>query len=308
MNLFFILLGKILPLYVNVVLGFFASKFLHVQRESIASLLIYILGPIVVLAATMSVKIDLQVAFLPISLYIFGSSVAFITLYLFKNSWSDSTGNILAFSSGSGNTGYFGIPLAMIFFESDLANIYIFTVMASLLYENTTGFYVTAKGNFTAKQSFVKIIKLPILYAFVVGITLNLLGITLPNELLFYTDQFKSAYGVLGMMMLGMGLQGLNKNEDFDLKFIKISFFIKFLFWPISMMLFIYLDKNITMFLNEDLYKVLILFSIVPLAGNAVSLAVLLNTKPQKASLAVFLSTIVSIIFIPIFLYLYGGF
>jgi len=308
MNLFFILLGKILPLYVNVVLGFFASKFLHVQRESIASLLIYILGPIVVLAATMSVKIDLQVAFLPISLYIFGSSVAFITLYLFKNSWSDSTGNILAFSSGSGNTGYFGIPLAMIFFESDLANIYIFTVMASLLYENTTGFYVTAKGNFTAKQSFVKIIKLPILYAFVVGITLNLLGITLPNELLFYTDQFKSSYGVLGMMMLGMGLQGLNKNEDFDLKFIKISFFIKFLFWPISMMLFIYLDKNITMFLNEDLYKVLILFSIVPLAGNAVSLAVLLNTKPQKASLAVFLSTIVSIIFIPIFLYLYGGF
>jgi len=308
MNLFFILLGKILPLYVNVVLGFFASKFLHVQRESIASLLIYILGPIVVLAATMSVKIDLQVAFLPISLYIFGSSVAFITLYLFKNSWSDSTGNILAFSSGSGNTGYFGIPLAMIFFESDLANIYIFTVMASLLYENTTGFYVTAKGNFTAKQSFVKIIKLPILYAFVVGITLNLLGITLPNELLFYTDQFKSAYGVLGMMMLGMGLQGLNKNEDFDLKFIRISFFIKFLFWPISMMLFIYLDKNITMFLNEDLYKVLILFSIVPLAGNAVSLAVLLNTKPQKASLAVFLSTIVSIIFIPIFLYLYGGF
>ena len=308
MNLFFILLGKILPLYVNVVLGFFASKFLHVQRESIASLLIYILGLIVVLAATMSVKIDLQVAFLPISLYIFGSSVAFITLYLFKNSWSDSTGNILAFSSGSGNTGYFGIPLAMIFFESDLANIYIFTVMASLLYENTTGFYVTAKGNFTAKQSFVKIIKLPILYAFVVGITLNLLGITLPNELLFYTDQFKSAYGVLGMMMLGMGLQGLNKNEDFDLKFIKISFFIKFLFWPISMMLFIYLDKNITMFLNEDLYKVLILFSIVPLAGNAVSLAVLLNTKPQKASLAVFLSTIVSIIFIPIFLYLYGGF
>ncbi len=308
MNIFFILLIKIFPLYLNVVMGFLATKYLNVQRHSVAALLIYIIGPIVVLSATMSVEINLAIAFLPIFLYIFGSIIAFATLYLFRKSWNDPTGNILAFSSGTGNTGFFGIPLAMIFFDTNLANIYIFTVLASLLYENTTGFYVTAKGNFTAKQSLLKVVKLPILHAFIIGITLNLMGIRLPEEFTFYTDQFKSAYGILGMMMLGMGLHGFNKNEDFDLKFIKITFFIKFIFWPLSILVLIFVDKTFIHLLNEDLYKVLILFSIVPLAGNSVSLAVLLNAKPEKASLTVFLSTVLSIIFIPLVLYLYGGF
>lgn len=308
MNIFFLLLIKIFPLYLNVGLGFLATKYLDVQRHSVAALLIYIIGPIVVLSATMSVEINIAVAFLPIFLYIFGSIIAFATLFIFGKNWNDPTGNILAFSAGTGNTGYFGIPLAIIFFDTNLANIYIFTVLASLLYENTTGFYVTAKGNFTAKQSLQKVIKLPILHAFIIGITLNLLGVRLPEELAFYSDQFKSAYGILGMMMLGMGLQGFNKSEDLDFKFIKISFFLKFIFWPASILLLIYLDKTILHLLNADLYKVLVLFSIVPLAGNTVSLAVLLHAKPEKASLSVFLSTIVSIIFIPLALYLYGGF
>jgi len=308
MNIFFILLIKISPLYLNVLLGFLSTKYLAVQRESVASLLIYIIGPLVVLSATMSVEINASVAFLPIALYVFGSVVAFATLFLFGKYWNDPTGNILAFSAGTGNTGYFGIPLALLFFDTNLANIYIFTVLASLLYENTTGFYVTAKGNFTAKQSLIKIIKLPILYAFVIGITLNLMGVRLPEEITFYSDQFKSAYGILGMMMLGMGLQGFNKSEDLDFKFIRIAFFIKFIFWPVSILALIYMDKTFMHLLNEDLYKVLILFSIVPLAGNSVSLAVLLKAKPEKASLAVFLSTVVSILFIPLALYLYGGF
>jgi len=308
MNIFFILLVKISPLYLNVLLGFLSTKYLAVQRESIASLLIYIIGPLVVLSATMSVEINASVAFLPIVLYIFGSAIAFSTLFLFGKYWNDPTGNILAFSAGTGNTGYFGIPLALLFFDTNLANIYIFTVLASLLYENTTGFYVTAKGNFTAKESLIKIIKLPILYAFVIGITLNLLGVRLPEEITFYSDQFKSAYGILGMMMLGMGLQGFNKSEDLDFKFIRIAFFIKFIFWPASILALIYMDKTFMNLLNDDLYKVLILFSIVPLAGNSVSLAVLLKAKPEKTSLAVFLSTVVSILFIPLALYLYGGF
>jgi len=308
MNIFFILLVKISPLYLNILLGFLATKYLAVQRESIASLLIYIIGPLVVLSATMSVEINPSIAFLPIALYIFGSSVAFLTLFIFGKNWGDPTGNILAFSSGTGNTGYFGIPLALIFFDTNLANIYIFTVLASLLYENTTGFYVTAKGNFTARESLLKIIRLPILYAFIIGISLNLMGVRLPDEFTFYSDQFKSAYGILGMMMLGMGLQGFDKNKDLDFKFIKIAFFIKFLFWPLSMLALIYADKTFIHLLNDDLYKVLILFSIVPLAGNSVSLAVLLKAKPEKTSLTVFLSTLISVLFIPLALYLYGGF
>jgi hypothetical protein len=290
-------------------LGFLSSKLLHVQRESIAALLIYILGPIVVFSAAISVKIDFAVAILPMFLYVFCSILAFASLFIWGKSWDNPTGNILAFSAGTGNTGYFGIPLAIIFFPPTLADIYIFAVMASLLYESSTGFYVTAKGNFSVKQSLKKISRLPILYAFILGIICNLAGLKIPEEISAYTAQFKGAYGILGMMMLGMGLLGLKSNPDnFDKKFISITFIIKFVFWPLAMLGFIYIDKTYLQFLNEDLYKVLFLFSIVPLAGNTVTLAVLLNAKPEKASFAVFLSTVVSIIFIPLAIYLYGGF
>ncbi len=105
--------------------------------------------------------------------------------------------------------------------------------------------------------------------------------------------------------MLGMGLLGLkNKDDNWDKKFISITFIIKFIFWPLAMLFFIYLDKTYFNILNDDLYKVMFLFSIVPLAGNSVTLAILLNAEPEKTSL----STIISIAFIPLAIYLYGGF
>ena len=240
MSLFFLLLLKIFPLYINIILGYFSTKLLDVKRESIASILIYILGPIVVFSATLSVKIDMSILFLPVFFYVFCSAIAFITLYVFRKSWSDPSGNILAFSAGTGNTGYFGIPLAIIFFPPYLADIYIFTVLASLLYESTTGFYVTAKGNFTVKESFHKMLKLPILYAFILGVIFNLLGVVIPEEVSSYTAQFKGAYGILGMMMLGMGLVGLQKGSDLDVKFISITFIFKFIFWPLAILGVIY--------------------------------------------------------------------
>lgn len=309
MSLFFVILLKVFPIYINVVLGFLSSKMLNVQRESVATLLIYILGPIVVFSATLSVKIDLAMAILPIFLFIFCSIISFVSLYLFQNSWKDPTGNILSFSAGTGNTGFFGIPLAIILFPPHLADIYIFTVLASLLYESTTGFYVTAKGNFTVAEALKKMSRLPILYAFILGIILNVAGFAIPESISSYTGQFKGAYGILGMMMLGMGLIGIKGEPDnFDMKFISITFFLKFIFWPLAMLGVIYLDKSFLHILNEDLYKVIFLFSIVPLAGNTVTLAVLLNAKPEKASLAVFLSTVVSVVTIPLYIFWYGGF
>jgi predicted permease len=47
-------------------------------------------------------------------------------------------------------------------------------------------------------------------------------------------------------------------------------------------------------------------FSIVPMAGNTVTLAVLLKAKPEKAALAVLLSNLLSIVYVPVMLALYA--
>ncbi len=308
MNLLFILLGKITPLYLNIAVGYIAARYFKLSRDKIASLLIYILGPIVVFFATLSIDINLQLVFLPVFIFVFGSSLAFFVLHRFRNKWNDASVNTLAFTCGTGNTGYFGIPLAMILLSPEAANIYIFATMASLLYENTTGFYVTAKGNFTAKQSIVKVLKLPLLYAFILGVALNLYGVRTPEFVIPYFEGLKWAYGILGMMMLGMGMKGFNFKEDVDKEYLKIAYFTKFFFWPAVVLSLIYVDKTFLTLLNQDIYNVLFLMSIVPLAGNTVTLAVLLNAKPEKTSFAVLLSTLISVAYIPIVITLYGGF
>jgi predicted permease len=305
LNIFFMLLWKILPLYCNVLLGILASKYLKIDRNTIASLLIYIFGPMVVFSATMSVEINRAILILPIFFYLFSSILGFIYLKIFQNSWDDSTSNILAFTAGTGNTGYYGIALAIILFEPPLADIFIFTMLASLFYEATTGFYITAKGAFSTKESLAKVFRLPALYAFVLAFILNISGVSLPDSIYQYTSQFKMAFSILGMMLLGIGLKGLWSGVGMDKKFLQHALCAKHIVWPILICCFILLDKYTIALFNDDLYKVMFVFSIVPLAGNTVTLAILLKAQPEKAAIVVLISNIFSIVYIPLMLTLY---
>jgi predicted permease len=286
-------------------LGFFASRYLKIDRSTIAGLLVYIFGPLVVFSATMSVDINKSILILPIFFYLFSSALGFIYLKIFQKSWNDSTSNILAFTAGTGNTGYYGIALAIILFEPAVADIFIFSILASFFYESTSGFYITAKGSFSTKESLAKVSKLPALYAFLLGFILNLLDISLPESIAQYTGQFKIVFSILGMMLLGIGLKGFGSWSNVDKKFLKHALCAKHIVWPILVYFFIVLDFFTLKLLNDDLYMVMFVFSIVPLAGNTVTLAILLKAQPEKAAIAVLLSNMLSLVYIPFMLTLY---
>lgn len=305
MTIFLTLLGKILPLYFSILLGFFSTLFLHCNKDTIAKILLFILAPIITFNATLSVELNSSVLFLPIFFFILSTVLAFSSLIFLKRFYSDNTANLLSFSTATGNTGNIGIPLAILFLDSHLVDIFIFTVLASILYQNSVGYYITAKGNFTAKQSFKKVMKLPVLYAFILGISLNLLGFKMPEMFIDYTTYLKGAYAIFGMMLLGMGMEKINLKDYFDLKFISYAMLMKFILLPSIILLFIYLDTSYIHFLNKDFYMIMFLFSIVPLSANTVTVATLLNVKPQIMSLTVLLSTLISLFYIPLVLYLY---
>lgn len=295
---------KILPLYITIALGYLLIHLFHTKKEDIASLLIYLIGPIVIFVASYKVELNLAVALLPIVLFVLSSVLSLASLKVSSNFFHDNTKNILAFSAGTGNTGYFGIPLAIMLLDESLANIYIFTVLASLLYESTVGFFVVAKGHYNISQSLIKVSKLPSLYALILGLIFNISEIKLSENLLDYLDYFKGTYAILGMMMIGMGLKGL-KNVGIDKMFISFAFGIKFIIYPLCALLIIWIDSTVLHFFSPELYKVIFIFSIVPMAGNTVAVASLLKVHPEKAALAVVLSTFISIFTIPILVALF---
>ncbi|WP_419678276.1 AEC family transporter [Aliarcobacter lanthieri] len=305
MSIFFTLLGKIIPLYISIILGFLSTYILKCDKETVAKILLYLLSPLIIFNAALNVNLSASILFLPIFFFLFSSILSFLLLAYFKRVYSDNTANLLAFSTSTGNTGNIGIPLAILFLEPSMVDVFIFTVLASLLYQNSVGYYITAKGNFSAKQSLLKMLKLPVLYAFILGIICNLLDIKLPEVFENYNDYLKGAYTVFGMMIVGMGLEHIRTNGSFDIKFISYAMFIKFILWPAVVLAFIFIDKTFIHFLNDGLYTVMFLFSIVPLAGNTVTVATLLNVKPQMMSIALFISTVISLFYIPLILYLY---
>lgn len=299
MSAFLTLLFKLIPLYSIIFLGFIADRYLKVKKESISPLLIYIISPLVVFQGIVSRDFTPSILLLPF-VFLFISALISLTFFrLFKKSWTDATPNVLAFSVGAGNTGYFGLPIIMMLFGHEAMQVAVMGIFAVQFFEITLGFYLMARGHYSPKNSLIKLLKLPSIYAFILGLVLNGLGYRAEGAMLDFFVLFKGAYSVLGMMLIGLALSSVQK-QTFDLKFLSLGVFGKFILWPLFMGSFILLDHHYFHLYDYFTYKILLILSAVPIAANTVAFATQLNTRPDKAAAVVVLSTLIALVFLPL--------
>lgn len=295
----FTLFLKLIPLYLNIGLGYVASKALGTTRDSIARLMFFIINPLIIFSGVLNVKLNAGVLFLPILTFVICSSLCLIFFKLGKGWWHDSSRNLMAFSAGSGNTGYFGLPLALLIFNREAEGVYVLALLGIVLYENSVGYYILAKGTYPASECARKILYLPALYAFASGLCLNLSGFKEPEVFVSFMGHIKGTFTVLGMMIIGLGLANL-EHFKFDRKFMELTFIAKFLIWPLLILTLNALDTSYFGIYDETTHKALVLISIVPMAVNTVIVSTLLNSQPEKAASAVLLSTIFALIYVPL--------
>ena len=296
--IFFTLVSKIIPLYLLIALGYIAGKYLQASKETVARILIYIIAPTIVFHSVLTTPLAANILSLPLLFFVLSSFLCIVTFTLVKHTWPDATKNILAFTAGSGNTGYFGLPVAIALFGDAVAGLVILSTLGLIVYENTVGFFVTARGHHTIRESIIRLLRLPTLYAFFLAYILNITGFKLTQGLMDFALLFRGAYTILGMMLIGLALANIPRFK-LDIKFITVSFTVKFIVWPIAMFTIIALDKAFLGFFTEQIHSVMILLSIVPLAANTVAFATELRTHPEKAASAVLLSTVFALFYIP---------
>ena len=299
MEILFILLTKLLPLYALILLGVLAGKRLYVQKESIAPLLIYIIAPIVILDATVAAPLRTAVLSLPVVFFLIACVLCLVFYALGSRLWQGAEKNILAFTAGSGNTGYFGIPLTLVLLGDQAFVLAALATLGMILYENSVGFYMAARGSVTSRQAIGKVLRLPSLYTFIIGVLLNAGGLHFSGIVQTTLGNVRGAYIVLGMMMVGLGLAQVTR-LSFDLKFTAMAFLAKFVAWPAVIVVLIMTDRQFFGLFNPTTNHVLLLLSLVPLASNTVAFATQLRVQPEKAAVAVFLSTLFSLLYIPI--------
>lgn len=298
MDVFHVILAQILPLYLLIALGFAAGKWLKVERQSVASLLFYFIAPLVFFSGLARTRISADVLSLPLLMFAVSCAVCALAYWLSGFLWRDKTRNVLAMAAGTANTGYFGLPVAMLLLDAQGVAVYISAMLGISIYESTVGFFVTAKGSHTGRECLGKVLRLPILYAFFLGLAASALELSFPAPLEQLFAHMRGAYVVLGMMIIGLGLSGI-ASFALDIRFIGFCFAMKFLIWPLAGGAIILADGAFLHLYGADARRSILLLSIVPMAANTVVIAALLAAHPEKVAAAVLLSTLFALLYVP---------
>jgi predicted permease len=305
MDIFFLLVTTALPLLVLIALGFFAGRKLHLDTMTLANLAIFIIAPVVNFGAMTKLQFDATYLLLPLILYVFASAISLLYFRIATHALKDTRANIVGMSAGSGNTGYFGIPIVLALFGSDVLGIYLLMNLAIALCEVTVSYYIGARSQSSMQESLRKVVRLPHLYAVAAGLTLNYNGIEMPTAFYTYWDKFVGAWIIIGMMIMGATLSKIPR-FTVNLPLLTMMLIAKFVLWPLGVLGLILLDQHILHLFDAKVHTMMMILSLVPLAVNTVAFAIKLDLRAGDAAIAVLISTLIAIFYLPVILLLAG--
>jgi predicted permease len=280
--------------YVFILLGYIAKRIFKEEMDSKTLTLfsVYFLQAFVTVWGFSTAKLSTEHLFVPIYYIGIISVIFFPMLLVAKKLFPDPKERaIFSIAGFVGNTGNIGIPLGIALFGM---NSVIYTTLiniANVFVVYVLGVYIYSRGSFSIKKSLLNIIKIPIIPASIIAITLNLNEVVIHPQIQEFFKMGAYAGIVLQLFLLGTFLYGIK------LANIKKSLFIgvisqKFIIIPMA-------TAIILSFSHFSLYVQGIIFMemIVPLAVANINLASLYNCRPQNVTSLILLSTV---FFIPI--------
>ncbi|MFT6072217.1 MAG: putative permease [Alphaproteobacteria bacterium] len=289
----------ILPLLVLIVIGYGAGKIYKLSTAQYGYMVAFVLSPLVSFGAILQLEFKPEYLLLPFIVAFLCIAMTMIGFKTAKPYLPGTIPNLAGMASSAGNTGFFGIPIFLLFMPIDMLGIYLLANLGTQIIEVSFGYYIAARGNCTIKQSMMKLLKMPPLWAVLIAILCNIGGFEMPDIMYDYWKKILDGWLVIGMMMIGIALASCATLRP-DVKFCIHMMVMRFVLWPLLTIGVITFDYHITQLLNVNIYFVLAVFAIVPLPGNSVALSATLGLHPDKMAFAVVLSTVLAALLVPL--------
>ncbi len=292
-------LFSVLGIYIFIAVGFIAKMSFKekIDERTITLLSVYFLQIFLTFWGLLKRPIDATLLMAPL-LYLFIVALSLVISWLIaRQLFSDTKERSIATVAALiGNTGNLGIPLGIALFGEQSIPYTTLINLVNVFVVYTVGVYFYSRGEFSVKNSLLNILKLPILWAALIAIGLNLYGYV-PNQTVETTLQM-GAYAsmVLQLLLFGIYLYG-TKIHVINRILISWVVSVKFLLLPfIAYITLIYLD------IDPMIKSILFLELIVPLAVANVNLASLYGCRPKDTTALVFITSLLflAIIFIAI--------
>lgn len=299
------LIPTLIPLYILIAMGFIGGRYMDINLQSMATITIYFISPVVVFGAVGQLDLKPEYLLLPVGLAFASTIVTFISYQAANFIFRDNLANLIAMGSPQSNSGYFGLPVVLSIYGAGASGLYLMTSIGAEIISITVGYYFGARGSFDVRESLLKVLKLPVLHGLWIGLIWNVSDLGFSKSFLDYWTYFTGAWVVLGMMLIGVALGKLLRFHV-NWKLLSYLSFIKFIFWPLLIFAVILFDRAFSMIFDEQVYGLLMIWSLCPLMGNLVAYAALLNVRPDEAAMSVLISTLFALLFMPFVLSITG--
>lgn len=296
-----IVINIIFPIFALIALGFVAQKRFKMDSNTFAKINMYIFAPAIIFSNIYKTSVTWQL-FGTILIYLLaffvlmfglGMGIARVLNYP-KGIRNAFTNSILFFNSGN-----YGLPVAEIAFQSNplatTAQIFIMLIQTILM--NTFGVFQSSAGREKNRQALKNALMMPALYVLILVIIIKTFSITVPEFLMSPVENL--AKGFIAVALLTLGVQLAEVKISTRIKDILISSCIRLVLAPIIAFMFVNF-----MGVEGILAKVLILGVATPTAVNVAIIAREFDNEPEYASQIVFVSTLLSVITIPLLILL----
>ncbi|MBU3113224.1 AEC family transporter [Clostridium lacusfryxellense] len=304
MNYFiYILLNILLPIFIQIFLGYIIKKVTNFNNKPLAVIQLYIIIPALLFVSMYNAKIDRSIA-IKISLH---SIMIFILLYIlsviiskiFK--YNKTTSSSFSNSICLYNSGNFCLPLVQILYNNPIAvSVQIVIMTVQSIVTNTVGIYSVSAGKKNVKQGIVEIMKVPMIYCIVLALLLRGMEINVAKPILNALNSLGSA--MVPVALISLGAQLAETKYSFKMPKVYFSNFIRLVISPI-----LAYGLVLLLGLKGMAAEIAVISSSAPTAVNAVLLAIQYDSDPEFASQAVFFSTIISSISVTFVIFLVVG-
>ncbi len=290
---------KLIASALSILIGFLAGRISKISRQEVSNLVFYYISPIVFCSTPILNGFSLSTLMMPLTMFCIATLMCLICyFFLGRLFFSDFRLNITAISAGDSNCSYFLLPVVISTFDSKVVGMFMIGVIGLGIYESSVGFYICAMNNQTSKQAIIRVLRLPTLSAFTLGILASSVGVKLPSCLVDFIYNMRSAFTLIGMMVIGLSMASI-KNFKFDFKFILFSIVTKFILHPLVILSYIYIDRNFIHSVSNEAYTALFLMSLGPMSANILIISSILNLDTEKVGTAVLVSTTIALFYVP---------
>lgn len=293
------IINVVLPVFILLGIGFLIGKFMPINSKSVSDLSIYVFSPALFFHSVTTSELSLgdlgKIVLFALALFLLFGLFVKIFGSVFK--WSMNYQNTIMLASAFPNTGNYGLPIVLFAFgEEGLTVAIIYVVMQSLLMNSAGVFYASNHEKVHKKDILLTIVRMPGFIAIIIGLLMKIAGVQVPEVIGNATGLLGQAAVPTLLTLLGITLASIQiKNV---IRFISTATLLKLVVFPAIGFLLLSLFYP----LDSVEAKVLLVSVATPTAATTTLLAIKFDMNPDLVSSAMFVSTMASIITIPLLL------